>query len=368
MIRRNISKRRKESLMRYHQSALAAWLWGIPAFFVMATSAHAAAPLTWADLVDHPERWPAQVKTTVGMKINGQVVKPGTPFIVQNVTANEAELLAPQGFIFGIAEKNCDLVAGANALAATLSDEQKGVTLQAIQKDPSLLPGKVKNLAPLDISGRRYPPGTEMALLNIQGGDVGIWPKGAAKAQLVPVALTDVFTRARELAAMPMDKRPGRIAAALDGAIIDASGKPAQVPVANYYVLYFAASTCPRCEIFTPKIVEHFNKSLAGRKDVVFLVEPTDATTPPMLAYMKQKAIPWPAIPTENKAVIHAFGVENVDGAEIPGILVLDRFGNALLSSKKLPGQPMEAAEAALAKLDSVLTPAPAPAQPATGG
>jgi hypothetical protein len=164
------------------------------------------------------------------------------------------------------------------------------------------------------------------------------------------LAGTDLFSRARELAALPPDQRPGHVGDLLEGTPVDSNGKPAALPPARYYVFYFAASTCPRCKIFTPKFVEHFNKSLADRTDVAFVTWPTEATTPPMLDYMKQNKIPWPTIPAEKKLTIGDFGV-----MEIPGILVLDRFGTIRLATNKLPGAPLEAADAALAQLNDTL-------------
>ena len=164
---------------------------------------------------------------------------------------------------------------------------------------------------------------------------------------------TDLFARARELAALPVDKRPGHMA--------DFAGRrhdrqrPANPPPCPRRTT--TSSTLPPRPARAAKCSrrnswQHYNKSLADRKDVAFVSWPTDATTPPYLEYARQNTIPWPNLPAERKSLFANLGV-----FEIPGILVVDRFGNRLLATNQLPGPPLEAADATLAKLDGVLKP-----------
>jgi len=48
-------------------------------------------PLTWADLVNHPERWPAEVKLTVQLKFDGDTLTAGTVVRIDQVTATEVQ-------------------------------------------------------------------------------------------------------------------------------------------------------------------------------------------------------------------------------------------------------------------------------------
>jgi hypothetical protein len=198
----------------------------------------------------------------------------------------------------------------------------------------------------------KLPAGTEWPVMHVKPTEVGLAHPKSNEMLMLALNYTDVFARARELVLLPMDKRPGNMASLLAGVTMDANGKPAAVSNANYYVFYFSASTCPRCKIFTPKFVEHYNKSLAERKDVAFVGWPTDATTPPYLQYARANNIPWPSLPAERKSLFANLGV-----FEIPGILVVDRFGNRLLATNTQPGPPLDAAEATLAKLDDTLKP-----------
>jgi len=76
----------------------------------------------------------------------------------------------------------------------------------------------------------------------------------------------------------------------------------------------------------------------------------------------KRSAMPWPTLSPQNKGVVMG-AVDNVSDSgamELPGIVVFDKFGNVLLSTGKLRGQPLPNAETALAQLDNVLKPVPA--------
>jgi hypothetical protein len=122
-------------------------------------------------------------------------------------------------------------------------------------------------------------------------------------------------------------------------------------------VIYFAGSTCPRCKIFTPQLVDHFNKTLASRKDVAFVTWPSDETTRQILNYVRQNTIPWPTVPLEKIDVLNkeANMISRNGTINLPGILVVDRFGTPRLATNKLAGQPLDAANAALARLNTVL-------------
>jgi hypothetical protein len=311
-----------------------------------------ALPLTWAELVNHPERWPDTTKVNVGLKFSSGALAAGSTVRIETVNATGAQLIAPQGFVFNLKPENCDLLAAANAQWTKFASEQRDVTPQTLATDPTLWPGKVKILEAGNFGGLKVPAGTEWPLTHVKPDELGITHPQSREMLMFAFNYTDIFARAREIALLPATQRPGRMAASLEGVTVDTSGKPAAVPAADYYVFYFAASTCPRCEVFTPKFIEHFNQNLAARKDVAFVSWPTDATTPPYLQYARQKAIPWPTLPVERKTLFANLGV-----FEIPGILVVDRFGNRVLASNQTPGAPLAAAETTLAKLDNALKP-----------
>ncbi len=309
-----------------------------------------ARPLTWADLVNHPERWPDTTKVNVGLKFSNGALAAGSTVRIENVTSAGAMLIAPQGFAFNVKPEHCDLLEAANAQWSKFTPEQRDLTAQKLAADPTLWPGKVKILEAGIFGSLKVPAGTEWPLMHVKPDEVGISHPQAKEMLMFAFNYTDLFARARELVLLPVEQRPGRMAASLEGVTIDNTGKPAAVPKANYYVFYFAASTCPRCKVFTPKFVEHYKKTLADRPDVAFVSWPTDATTPAYFQHARENNIPWPTLPVERKNLFANLGV-----FEIPGILVVDRFGNRLLATNQIRGQPLEAADAALGQLNAVL-------------
>ena len=329
---------------------------------VLSVSQLGAAPagrqLAWRDLVGHPERCPETTRLTGTLNFGADgSIKAGTALKIMDVLPRGVRLIAPQGFTFVAEPSDCDLLQAANAMWAKLTPEQQAFTWQQVQRDWSLLPVRVAINQDLKYGNLALPAGTEMLTLSAQGNQITMYYQSGntGRALVANYTETDAFMRARELAGMPKEKRPDRMGEILSKVALDAGGKHAEVKSSRYYVIYVAASTCSRCEIFTPKLVEHVNKTLASRKDVAFITEPTDSSTPPMLAYMKRKEIPWPTVPVERKQVNHSFS--EVFNMEIPGLVVVDKFGNTLLSSKRLPGGPLDSANAALARLDTVLKP-----------
>jgi hypothetical protein len=311
-----------------------------------------AGDLTWPDLVNHPERWPTETKLNVQLKFKSGVLPAGTAVHIETVTPTGAQLIAPQGFLFNVDAKSCDLLPAANAIWTKLTPEQQALTPAKLAADPTLWPGKVKLIEAGTFGPIKLAAGTEWPVMHVKPDGVGLAHPKSNEMLVMALSYTDLFARARELLLLPVEKRPGHMAALLDGVTIDTTGKPVAVKPANYYVFYFAASTCPRCKVFTPKFVAHYNQSLADRKDVAVVGWPTDAITPPYLEYARQSSMPWPSLPAERKSLFANLGV-----FQIPGILVVDRFGNRLLATNTQSGAPLEAADATLAKLDAVLKP-----------
>ena len=68
-------------------------------------------------------------------------------------------------------------------------------------------------------------------------------------------------------------------------------------------------------------------------------------------------SIPFVTLPTE-KSSDTLFAMVSFRSVEIPGLVVWDKFGNVLLATPLMGGEPLATADTALAKLDAVLQPA----------
>src|SRR5262245_12650757 len=141
---------------------------------VLNTNAAEPGTLTWADLVNHPERWPAETKVGVQLKFKSGVLPAGTAVHIENVTPAGAQLIAPQGFIFNIDQKNCDLLAVANTMWTRFTPEQRAITAAKLATDNTLWPGKVKLIEAGEFGPIKMPAGTEWPVMHVKPNEVGL--------------------------------------------------------------------------------------------------------------------------------------------------------------------------------------------------
>ncbi len=180
---------------------------GIVAFVAAAAQ---AAPLTWNDLVNRPDRWPPSVNVSRDVEFqSGKKVSKATPLRVIEVDGASATLLSPDGMLFGSGPKDCNLVAAANAHWDSLSSDQKAVTLASIANDETIRPDRVAVVSTLDFGdNEKITGGTEVNVAKVTptGIDIG---HQFIMTTLTP-AQTDIFQRARALAGLPKSMRPAQ--------------------------------------------------------------------------------------------------------------------------------------------------------------
>jgi hypothetical protein len=328
------------------------------ALLVFAASALAAEPpekLAWNDLVNHPERWPGSCKLTKKISFGmGVAINAGTECKVLAVVGNRAQLLAPDNSAFEAPPDFCDLLDTANATWAKLTPEQRKVDLPAIQKDPTLWPSTVTVNAEQNFGRFVIKAGQTVPMLMIlPNQELALFAKGQAQYAPVPAAMTDLFVRSRELAAIEPAKRPGRLNGLLQGQLVDADAKPIDVKPADYYVVYWSGSQCQWCAQYNAKFVEYYNKNLLERKDVQVFGIGNDRQMPVYYAYAKKNHFAWPTLPNENIGVVQAFG--NLGAIQMPGIIVMDKTGKIVTSTLKQRGNPLQTADAVVTELDKLI-------------
>jgi formylglycine-generating enzyme required for sulfatase activity/thiol-disulfide isomerase/thioredoxin len=106
--------------------------------------------------------------------------------------------------------------------------------------------------------------------------------------------------------------------------LIDANGNPIDsATLKNKFIgIYFSAHWCGPCRQFTPKLVE-FRNQIADEFEVVFASADQDA--PAMLSYMKEAAMPWPALPFASPKISSLNRTFQI--RSIPTFVVLDPTG-----------------------------------------
>ena len=315
----------------------------------------AAAPtLAWRDLVGHPERWPEKTTLLIGITVDGDPINEGSVLAVYDVKPNAVELIAPKGYTLSFEPTETTLLTDANKYWSTLTPEQRALTPQVIAADRSLWPAKIKIKEDLNFGKITLKEGSEVWAINMRPDKVGVYDPRTPELLMVELKYTDLFERARALASLPEDQRPGMMPEIFKGLTVDSDGKPVAVKEAKYYVLFITASTCGFSHAFTPEFVKYYNENFKDRDDVAFIVWPWENTLPPMLAYMKQQSMPWPTIPAWQKGRVY-FLINGLGAIHTPGIVVLDKYTNVLVSSSKMYGQPTERASAAVNEMARVL-------------
>ena len=116
------------------------------------------------------------------------------------------------------------------------------------------------------------------------------------------------------------------------------------------------ASTCPRCAVFSPKFVEYYNEHFAGRNDLQVVVWSTERPKSNILKYMRDHQMPFATLNDDDAGmVVYAFRKQGVI-VNIPGFIVIDRFGRELYSTGGTgEAQTIPTAEASLEKIAALL-------------
>jgi thiol-disulfide isomerase/thioredoxin len=106
----------------------------------------------------------------------------------------------------------------------------------------------------------------------------------------------------------------------------------------QYYALYYSAQWCPPCHAFTPHLVKWYNLFKPNHPNFELIFVSEDHTENDMLAYMKEMAMPWPAVRYsdllhDGTGTFQGSGIEKFAGAGIPDLVLVDVNGHVLSDS-----------------------------------
>jgi len=325
----------------------------------------AAAPpdtLTLTDLVNRPDRWPATVTLARDFQFNnGAVVHTGDSAQVKRFDGRQVALVAGK-VSFLATPQDCGLLEAANQAWAALSPAQRAIDSDSLPNDLTIWPVRVALPAGMSCSFGRLPPATEVVLLNITAkGPVIQWPNSNNRIS-TDFPGTDVIARARQLALIDPDKRPSRIAAALDGIMVDADGKPfhdEHLGDKRFFAFYFGAGWCPPCRTFSPDLVKYADDALPKHPELAMVLLSRDHSTQEMLAYMKEEKMPFPAVAPQALDQSNMLGTLTADTRMIPHMVVVDRWGKVLAANADGQGNLTDATDT-ISTLDKLLNAPPA--------
>lgn len=124
---------------------------------------------------------------------------------------------------------------------------------------------------------------------------------------------------------------------ALKGALVSVQGKSVkkfnEAPLAQtkYFGLYFSASWCPPCRLFTPKLVEFYNRTKPAHPEFELIFVSSDRDEGTMEAYMEKDKMPWPAL--RYSKIRHDEILTSYSGEGIPCLVFVDASGKVLSDS-----------------------------------
>ena len=90
--------------------------------------------------------------------------------------------------------------------------------------------------------------------------------------------------------------------------------------------IYFSAGWCPPCRMTTPKLAEAYKSLQADKEPFEIVMVSGDRSKKAMFDYMKDFAMPWPALPYGSELREKLFEKFNVRG--IPKLVILDPEGD----------------------------------------
>ena len=300
--------------------------------------AYAAAPpdkLTLADLANRPDRWPETVTYQGDFRFgNAATVHKGDKAKLIRFDGTQAQLLGAGNVVLNLKPEDCGLLEAANAAWAALTPEQRAIEPATLAADLSLWPVRVITTSPIAGPYGKLPPGSEVTLVSLTDKQANIaWPN-SPNGLRIPIEMTDVITRARQLAVTDRAKRPSRLAAALQGILVNADGTAYHDEHANdkkIFVLYFGANWCAPCHEFSPELVKFLDEALPKHPELAAVMVNDDDKPEDMLAYMKSAKMPFPAMAKKN--VTRANPISNYQVKTIPHLVIVDRFGKVLATN-----------------------------------
>jgi len=349
----------------------------LPAICLMACAA-TAQELTWTELANRPELWPAQCTLKTTIKFEGGVsVQPGEKAEVRDFKGDEVDLRTADGKTYFAAEPDeTDVLEVARAAFAKLTPKQRTLTYPLIVQRKELWPYRVTITRTFDLApGKTVQAGDQVLVKDVQPGKVDVVSEKLNARFGVAQPATDLMAQARNfveddqagprLLAMQKQaeekwmaeqqakaaaiKAEGRVAVELEGKLINSlTGQPEPLDTnawPRYFVFLRGQSTCPITRNFAPTFIKYCNgiKSSHPEVEVVYL---TIESLPDTLKFAKELGFNWRTVTYEDTTMSSVNPY--IDG-RIPQLIVMDRTGKVLANGIQAT------APSALQQLDTLL-------------
>jgi thiol-disulfide isomerase/thioredoxin len=302
----------------------------------LAAGAAAAQDLTWAELLRHPEHWPAQCAMKKPLQFqSGKSVRAGQIVNVLEMHPDEIVVGTTGGLSFGTKPGDTDALAVANAAYAKLTPKQRELTYASVLKRPDLWPWQLKLTQAFELNRKRLNKGDPVYLMAAAKGELIVCPATFDLHTEVKPEDTDILLYARKYVDNK-DGAPGRLVEELRGKLINAAtGAPdpldTNVPP-RYFVIYHGARWCPYTQKFTPDLLKLYKEMKPKHPEFEVIYVPAEKSAAELQQYAKEMDFPWPAIDFQKKKE-SAVLAWILGRSSTPELGVLDRYGNVVIDS-----------------------------------
>jgi len=119
---------------------------------------------------------------------------------------------------------------------------------------------------------------------------------------------------------------------------------PKPKPCPRYVLLYFSASWCPPCHLFTPKLKKWYLANQSRYPDLEVVLASMDREWGAMEGYVRETGMPWPILAWPN---VMNSPIEKFLPEEIPFLVLVDDEGMILMAARGM--------EASLTLIDKIM-------------
>lgn len=300
-----------------------------------------AEDLTWPQLVQKPEVWPAQCAINRAIKFqSGASVPSGQKVTVLEVQPQRVLVTTADGRLrFSVKPEDTDLLALANAAWSQLTPAQRGLTYASLLQRQELWPYRVALTATVELNGGSIAlhPGDKVILIGVEQGQLLVGSEKLNTSFDVEPRQTDLLAQARKYVAGP-DGAPGRIAEELQGKLMNpVTGSPATLDAKTpprYVAFYRGAGWCPPCREFSPKLLKTYSDLKAKHPDFELVFLSADHSVAEMQKYVKEEGFPWLAVTADRVKELNL--VTPHFGQTIPQLVVMDAHGKVIINTDQM--------------------------------
>ena len=296
-----------------------------------------AQELTWSQLVQHPELWPAQCHLKHGFDFqSGAKVNAGDTVDVLEIHAKQVEVGTTTGknFAFDVKPDDTDVLEAAQAAYAKLTPKQRALTYAAIFQNKNLWPYRLTLKDTLDLGGgRRVNKGDQVIWRAVKGNRLTVGSEKYDTQFEVDPQETDLMEQARKYVELP-DGAPSRMIVELQPNLINAAtGQPDPLntnSLPRYFAFIRAANFCPMSQRFMPQLVKFYQDMKPKHPDFEVIYLSCDGQLPAMEKFAQDNGFSWPTVTYQRSGYL--FELIPHFQTLMPQFTVMDQRGQVLVT------------------------------------